>query len=242
MPSSSAGSSRPMPDLRVQAVLDPALCRGRAPAPLAAAAARGGATLVRLRDRRGTARELLQIAQAVLDALAPAGVPLVVDDRVDVVLAAGAKGVHLGRDDLPAAQARRLLGHQALIGVTIHHAGEADRVEATIADYVAIGPVFSTLSGRNETTPLGTGGLARLVRHLRGRLTTMPVCAIAGIDHGNAAAAIAAGADGIAAISDIFMAEDVEFATRRLRAEVDAALDRRPAPAANPPFPGKPRP
>ena len=160
----------------------------------------------------------------------PAGVPLVIDDRVDVALAVGAAGVHLGRDDLPTATARRLLGRPALIGLTVHHAGEADALVPGQVDYVALGPVFSTLSGRNEAVPIGTAGLTRLVAHLRARPVALPACAIAGIDHGNAAAVIAAGADGVAAISDIFMAEDVESATRRLRAVVDAALARRPAP------------
>lgn len=169
----------------------------------------------------------MALARDVRAALAGSGVPLVVNDRVDVALAAGAAGVHLGRDDLPAADARRLLGRGAIVGVTVHHGAEADAVEPWAADYAGVGPVFATASKRSDDPPIGVAGLARLVGRLRARLPGFPCCAIAGVDHGNAAAVLAAGVDGVAAISDIFMAEDVEAAARRLRAVVDAAAPAR---------------
>lgn len=210
-------------DLRVYAILDPSRCRGRPPAVLAAAAARGGATLIQLRDKASTTRELRRHAADVLEALAPLGVPLVVNDRVDVALAAGAAGVHLGRNDLPPADARRLLGPAAVIGVTIHHDHEAEALDPALADYAGIGPVFTTASKQPEDPPIGVAGFGRLAGLVRDRLPGFPCCAIAGIDHESAGALVAAGADGVAVISDIFMADDVEAAARRLRHAVDRA-------------------
>jgi thiamine-phosphate pyrophosphorylase len=214
-------------DLRCYAILDPTRCAGRDPVELAAAAARGGATLVQLRDKESGTRALVTLARAVGAQLAPLGVPLLINDRVDVALAAGAQGVHLGQGDLAPADARRLLGEGAVIGVTVHHPHEADTVDPKQADYAGIGPVYRTMSKDPGDPPLGPGGLGRLIGHLRQRLEAFPVCGIAGIDHANAPAVIGAGADGVAVISDIFMAADVEEAARRVRWAVDAALERR---------------
>lgn len=218
---------KPALDLRLYAVLDPARCGGRSPAEAAAAAARGGATLVQLRDKRTATREVVATARAVAAALSPHGVPLLINDRVDVALAAGATGVHVGNDDLDPATARRLLGPDAIVGATVHHPHEADGVDPAAVDYAGMGPVFATRSKTTEDPPIGPAGLARLIGHLRTRLPSFPCCGIAGIDHANAGSVIAAGADGVAVISDIFMAPDVEAAARRLRAIVDQALAQR---------------
>lgn len=218
---------RPLLDLRVYAVLDPTRCQGRAPEALAAAAARGGATLLQLRDKRSDTARLVALARAVRDAVQPFGVPLLINDRVDVALVARAAGVHLGAEDMALEDARQLLGHEALIGCTIHHPAEADRLVPGLADYAGIGPVYATASKDSRDPPIGPGGAALLIDHLRRHLPGFPVCAIAGIDHGNAAEVIRAGADGVAVISDIFMAEDVEAATRQLRRAVDRALEER---------------
>jgi thiamine-phosphate pyrophosphorylase len=219
------------PDLRVYAVLDPERCRGRPLDRMAAAAARGGATLVQLRDKRpGGARAAVAAARAVLAALEPFGVPLVVNDRVDVALAAGAAGVHLGQDDMAPQDARRLLGCDALVGATVHHAHEASALDAGLVDYAGIGPVFATGSKTSEDPPIGPAGLARLVGEVRRRAPGLPCCGIAGVGHANAAEVIAAGAEGVAVIADIFLADDVEAAAHRLRLVVDRALsERQPA-------------
>jgi len=221
---------KPALDLRLYALLDPALTAGREPVACALAAVRGGATLVQLRDKRYAARPVIALARALREALAPSGVPLIVDDRVDVALAAAAAGVHLGKEDMEPADARRLLGPEALIGVTVHHAAEADTVDPASADYAGIGPAFATTSKDPGDPPLGADGLARLVRHLRARLPGFPVCAIAGITSANAASVIEAGADGIAVISALFLAEDIEAAARELRTIVDRTLARRKRP------------
>lgn len=210
--------------LALYAVLDPARCRGRNPVELVAAAARGGATLVQLRDKAGGTRDLVALARAVMAALEAYRVPLIVNDRVDVALAAGAAGVHLGLTDMDPADARRLVGPDVILGITVHHGAEAGAVPAGIADYAGLGPVFATASKDPGDPPLGPEGLGRLIGEVRGHHGGLPVCGIAGIDHSNAASVIRVGADGVAVISDLFMAEDVEAAARRLRGIVDAAL------------------
>lgn len=218
---------KPALDLRLYGVLDPARTRGRDPVALATLAALGGITLLQLRDKTQATRDLVDLARAVRAVIAPHGVPLVVNDRVDVALAARADGVHLGLTDMAPADARRLLGPEALLGVTVHHGHEAADVAPGLADYAGLGPVYATASKDPGDPPLGPEGLARLIEGVHEHHPDLPVCGIAGIDHGNAAAVIGAGADGVAVISDIFMADDVEAATRRLRAVVDAAIARR---------------
>ncbi len=217
-------------DLRLYAVLDPERCRGRSLPELAAAAARGGATLLQLRDKRSGTRRQVEHARAVLRALGPFGVPLLINDRVDVALASGADGVHLGQADLHPADARAMVGAAAIIGTTVHHPAEARAVDPSLVDYAGIGPVFATGSKDSEDPPIGPDGLARLIGTLRQHHPGFPCCGIAGVTHRNAAAVIAAGADGIAVIADIFMAEDVEAAARRLRRIVDRARNERSAP------------
>jgi thiamine-phosphate pyrophosphorylase len=215
---------KPVLDLRLYGVLDPARGRGRDPAALAAAAALGGITLLQLRDKTTGTRDLVALARAVKAALAPHGVPLLVNDRVDVALAAGAAGVHVGLTDMDPLDARLLLGPDAIIGITVHHAHEAAAVPAGLADYAGLGPVYATASKDPGDPPLGAEGLATLIAGVHGHHPRLPLCGIAGITSENAAAVIAAGADGVAVISDIFMADDVEASARRLRAVVDRAL------------------
>lgn len=214
-------------DLRVYAVLDPARCRGRPLAEAAAAAAQGGATLLQLRDKDGTTLALIETARAIRAALAPFGVPLLVNDRVDVALAAECAGVHVGVDDMPVDDARRLMGPEAIIGRTVRSVAEPESFPAALADYASIGAVFATASKHNSEPPIGLEGLRTLAQRLAARAPGLPFCAIAGINHRNAADVIGAGAAGVAVISDIFMADDVEAATRRLRGIVDAALAER---------------
>ena len=218
---------KPLLDLRLYGVLDPARTRGRDPVALAALAAAGGITLLQLRDKTRGTRALVDLARSVRAVIAPHGVPLLVNDRVDVALAAGADGVHVGLTDMAPADARRLLGPDALLGITVHHGHEAANVAPDLADYAGLGPVYATASKDPGDPPLGPEGLARLIAGVHQHHPGLPVCGIAGIDHGNAAAVIAAGADGVAVISDIFMADDVAAATRRLRAVVDAASSER---------------
>ena len=215
---------RPSLDLRLYAILDPDRCRERPLADMAAAAAGGGATLIQLRAKTQPTRALIEAAAAVKAALAPHGVPLLINDRVDVALAAAADGVHVGADDIDPTMARGLLGPNALIGVTVHHGAEADLVDPTVVDYASMGPVFATGSKVPKDPPIGPAGIGALIGRLRHRLPDYPCCVISGITRETAPAVIAAGADGVAVIAELFMADDVAAAARALRRAVDDAL------------------
>src|SRR5205085_4655686 len=117
--------------------------------------AEGGATLVQLRDKHGTTRRLIAEARAIKQALAPFGVPLVINDRVDVALAAQAGGVHVGQDDMPVEEARRLLGPRAIIGLSIKSVAQANAAPLDLLDYVGVGGVYATSSKDNPNPPIG---------------------------------------------------------------------------------------
>jgi thiamine-phosphate pyrophosphorylase len=215
-------------DLRLYALVDPEHAGGRELSTLARLAAEGGATLVQLRDKRSETRHMVESARAIKTALAPTGVPLLVNDRVDVALASGADGVHVGQQDMAVQDARRLLGPDAIIGLSIKRVDQAEAAPLDLLDYAAIGGVFATSSKDNPDRPIGTEGLARIVGTVRRRAAQFPLCAIAGIDASNAAGVIAAGAGGIAVISALSIADDPRSAARELRDIVDAALQQRP--------------
>jgi len=209
-------------DLALYVLVDPAIARGRPLAELSAAAAKGGATLVQLRDKSGTTKQLVEEAAAIKRALRGSGVPLIINDRVDVALASGADGVHLGREDLGVEDARRLVGPSAIIGVSVKSEADVMKLAIGAVDYACIGGVFATASKDNPDPPIGLDGLRRLRSLLRERAPQLPVGAIAGITEENAAAVIGAGAEGIAVISAVIAADDAEAAARRLRDIVDS--------------------
>lgn len=214
-------------DLRLYALVDPERASGRALPELARLVAQGGATLVQLRDKHGDTRSMVESARAIQAALAPFGVPLLINDRIDVALAAGAAGVHVGQDDMAAADARRLLGRDAIIGLSVKTIAQAEAAPVELLDYAAIGGVYATSSKDNPDPPIGAAGLARIAGVFRGRAPDFPLCGIAGIDASNAAETIAAGADGVAVISALSLAPDPQAAARTLRSTVDAALAQR---------------
>jgi thiamine-phosphate pyrophosphorylase len=211
-------------DLRLYALVDPEHTGGRTLVELARLVTQGGATLVQLRDKRSDTRSMVERARAIKAALAPFGVPLLINDRVDVALAAGADGAHVGQDDMAVADARRLLGRDAIVGLSVKTAAQAEAAPIDLLDYVGIGGVFATTSKDNPDPPIGPAGLARIAAVFRRRAPHFPLCGIAGIDASNAADAIAAGADGVAVISALSLAADPQAAARTLRASVDAAL------------------
>jgi thiamine-phosphate pyrophosphorylase len=216
-------------DLRLYALLDPAVAGGRSLADLAQRIA-GSATLVQLRDKRGSTRSMVEEARALRAVLEPHGVPLLINDRVDVALAAEADGVHIGQDDMAPADARLLLGRTAIIGLSVKTVEQAKAAPLDLLDYVAIGGVYGTTSKDNTVPPIGVGGLRAIVQAIRARERNCPICAIAGINADNAADVIAAGADGVAVISALSLAPDSAAAAQNLRAVVDGALARRGSP------------
>jgi thiamine-phosphate pyrophosphorylase len=186
--------------------------------------ASGGATLFQLRDKHGATRAMVDEARAIKENLKPLGKPLLVNDRVDVALAAGADGVHVGQEDMAVEDARRLLGPDAIIGLSIKTVGQAEAAPVHLLDYVGIGGVYATTSKDNPDPPIGILGLQRIAAVFRRRAPRLPLCAIAGIDLSNAGATIAAGVDGVAVISALSLAPSPGDAARTLRASVDEAL------------------
>jgi thiamine-phosphate pyrophosphorylase len=216
-----------MVDLRLYAIVDPERAGRRTLGDLARAVVQGGATLVQLRDKLSETRRLVDAARGVKAVLAPAGVPLVINDRVDVALAMSADGVHLGQDDMDVSDARRLLGPRGIIGLSVKTVAQAEAAPVDLLDYVGIGGVFATSSKDNPDPPIGTGGLANIAAVFRRRAPKLPLVAIAGIDARNAASAVAAGADGVAVISALSLQQDPTAAAHALRGIIDAALAER---------------
>jgi len=215
-------------DLRLYALLDPAQSGGRTLGELAALIARS-ATIVQLRDKHRTTRAMIAEAREIMAAL-DGRAPLLINDRVDVALAAEADGVHIGWDDIEPADARLLLGRRAIIGLSLKSVEQAQAAPLDLLDYVAIGGVYVTQSKDNPAPPVGLDGLAAILKTVRARAPRMPVCAIAGINASNAADVIAAGADGVAVISALSLAGDPAKAARDLRVLIDDALARRGRP------------
>lgn len=185
---------------------------------LARLAAAGGADTIQLREKRQvTTQALVETAGAMRRALEGTGVQLVVDDRVDVALAAGVPAVHLGRDDLDVATARAILGAGALIGGTANSLAEALRVAATDIDYLGVGPVFGTRSKANPAPPLGLDGLRSIVDAVR-----KPVIAIGSITVDRARSVLDVGAHGVAVLSAVVCASDPAEAAHALRGVIDA--------------------
>ena len=198
-------------DWTLYLVTDRRLAGGRPLPGLVAAAVRGGVTAVQLREKECATREFIGLARALKALLEPLGVPLIVNDRVDIALAAGADGVHLGQSDMDCRDARRVLGPSAVIGLSVENLDQAAAAPPE-ADYLGVSPVFSTPTKTDTAPEWGISGLVALRR-----ATRRPLVAIGGIDCGNAAQVIGGGADGIAVVSAICAAPDPELAARALR-------------------------
>lgn len=178
----------------------------------------GGADTIQFRRKTGRTRDLIATATAMRDLAAANGVPLIVNDRVDVALAAGADGVHLGQDDLPVKLAREMLGADRIIGVSAGNVEEARQGFSDGADYVGFGPIYATGSKEDAGAPQGLDRLAELARRV-----ALPVIAIGGIARDAATDVIRAGAHGVAVISAICCQEDPEAATRAFVSRIQAA-------------------
>ena len=209
-------------DISLYAIADPERCRGRPLDRLSRNAISGGASLIQYRDKSDDIRTAIGRARAIAAATEESGVPLIVNDRVDVAMAVGAAGVHLGQEDMPAEDARSILGDDAIIGLSIKTIEEARSAPLEILDHVFVGGVFETSSKVNPDA-IGVAGWRHLAEILRDRDPGIPVGAIAGIDESNITEILSAGADGVAIISAIFMADDVEVSTRTLRQIIDQA-------------------
>ena len=208
---SRAGRMRPPRDWSLYLVTDRRLASPRSLDDLVRAALRGGVTAVQLREKGCPTRDFVDLARALKAILAPAGVPLVVNDRVDVALAACADGVHIGQSDMEYGDARRLLGPDAIIGLSVESPEQAERAASFDVDYLGVSPVFPTPTKTDAAPAWGIEGLAALRRASRHTLV-----AIGGIRQENTGAVIRAGADGIAVVSAICAADEPEAAAAEL--------------------------
>jgi thiamine-phosphate pyrophosphorylase len=213
-------------DLATYLITDRALCGPRGVTAVVQAAIAGGVSIVQLRDPEAKTGRLVDEARALLRLLRPAGIPLIVNDRVDVALAADADGVHVGQLDMPVADARKLLGRDRILGLSISSLAELERAQLDGVDYLGVGPIFATQTKPDAAPPIGLAELSEIVARTR-----LPIAAIGGIQLTNAAQTIEAGAVGVAVVSAICAAPDPAAATRdigqlvrsALRARADAA-------------------
>ena len=214
----------PKVDYRLNAIVDfDAIGPDGALAELALAAVRGGATIIQYRDKNSATRDMVARAREIHAAVGPTGVPLLVNDRIDVALAGGVEGVHVGREDMAVADVRRLIGPDAIIGLTVKNDADAQAAIDGDIDYACIGGLFETPTKEN-LHPIGFEGFRRLAAIIRGAKPQLPVGAIAGIGLERTPPAIEAGADGVAVISAIFRQKDPQAAAQALRRAVDQAL------------------
>jgi thiamine-phosphate pyrophosphorylase len=204
-------------DLSLYLVTDPVHTRSRRVIDVVTRAIAGGVTIVQLRDPFCSTRALMAEAEALQALLRPAGIPLIINNRVDVAFAVGAAGVHLGQDDMDPRAARRLMGDAAVIGLSVGNEAEfnASRGMLAAADYIGVGPVMATATKADVGDAIGYAGLAAM----RAR-TTLPLVAIGGIKEEHAADCIRAGAHGVAVVTSIMAAPEPDVAARRLMDEI----------------------
>lgn len=208
-PVATAPGHRRRFDPSLYLIADPRATAERPIDAVVAAAVAGGATLVQLRDKLGTTREQLESARRLRALLRPLGIPLIINDRVDIALAVDADGVHVGQDDMPADLARRLIGPERILGLTLRTEAQARAVDAAIVDYAGVGPVRATTTKADALAPRGVAGFAEFRR-----LVPIPTVAIGGIVPDLAGPLLRAGADGIAVAAAIAGAPDSGAAAR----------------------------
>ncbi len=201
--------------LLLHLVTDRSLSRGRSLVEVVREAVSGGVTCVQLREKDCSTREFLQEALALKELLQSLMVPLIINDRVDIALAVGADGVHLGQSDMPISHARRLLGPNCLIGISAESVDHAVEAEQQGADYIGISPVFSTPTKADTAPALGLEG----IRQIR-ELVRIPLVGIGGINQTNARQVLASGADGVAVVSAIMAAASPRLAAEVIKGEL----------------------
>ncbi|HTU02129.1 MAG TPA: thiamine phosphate synthase [Candidatus Sulfotelmatobacter sp.] len=219
-------------EARLCVITDPGLAPGHDHAAVAAAALAGGADVIQLRDKSGSLRDLLRQARTIRILCQQHGALFVVNDRVDLALAADADGAHVGQEDLPAAVARGLLGGGRLLGVSTHSVEQARAAREAGADYIGFGPLFPTGSKATGYTSRGLAGLAAV----RAAVGDLPILAIGGITLETARDVIRAGATAPAVISAVVAAPEIAAAAAAFVARVrEAGTGRRAEDLRRPP-------
>ena len=205
-------------DYSLYLVTDRGLARGRSTLDIVQAAVYGGVTCVQLREKDCSTLEFIEQALAIKNFLNAREVPLIINDRLDVVLAAGADGVHLGQSDMPLETARKIAGRSMLIGISAESVQDAVEAEKGGADYLGVSPIYATPTKSDTAPPLGLAGL----REIRNRVK-IPLVAIGGLNKFNAAEVIRHGADGVAVVSAIVAADDPGTSAMNLKQIIDEA-------------------
>ncbi|WP_047452984.1 thiamine phosphate synthase [Rhizobium rhizogenes] len=198
-------------DLSLYLVLDPVLCAGIGMVETARAAVAGGATVVQLRDKHASTASMIETGLALKQALAGTSARLIVNDNVEAAIAIAADGLHIGQDDMDARTARRLIGPEMILGLSVETEALAAAIDPALVDYAGIGPVFATPTKPDHKQPIGFAGLARMIE-----LCPVPSVAIGGLKAVHAADALLAGADGIAVVSAICGTQDPQAAAAEI--------------------------
>lgn len=202
-------------DYSLYLVTDRGLSKGRSLQEIIKAAVKGGVSIVQLREKDCTTREFLEIAQEVKAFCSPLGVPLIINDRIDIALAVGAEGLHIGQSDMPYDIARKLMGPNAIIGLSVENVQDALDAEKMDLDYLGLSPIYSTPTKTDIHHELGLEGIQEIRK-----ISRHPLVAIGGININNTAEIIAAGSDGIAVVSAICSANDPTLASQKLLEQV----------------------
>ena len=205
-------------DYSLYLVTDRGLARGRATLDIVQAAVSGGVTCVQLREKDCPTLEFIEQAQTIKTFLNTRKVPLIINDRLDVALAVAADGVHLGQSDMPLAMAKKMVGPSMLIGISAESVQDAVEAEKGGADYLGVSPIYATPTKSDTAPPLGMEGLREIKKRVK-----IPLVAIGGLNHLNAAEAVRNGADGVAVVSAIVAAEDPEKSSMLLKQIIDEA-------------------
>lgn len=203
-------------DLSLYLVAGSDAVKGRELIAVVEAAVQNGVTLVQLREKQGSPEAFTALARELKRRLVPYRVPLIINDSLDVALAADADGLHLGQDDMALAPARAALGPDKILGVSTGNRSEADAVDLSLADYVGVGPAYATGTKCDAGAAIGLTGLTDMRDYV-----ALPMVAIGGIGVDQASAVMACGVDGVAVVSAICGAEVPGEAARRLRQEID---------------------
>lgn len=201
--------------LALYLVTDRGLSMGRDIGWIVEESVKGGATMVQLREKDCPAGEFVDLAIRLKTVLAPYGVPLIINDRVDVALASGADGVHVGQSDMPYRMARRMMGPDRIIGLSVENMEDIREANLLDVDYIGVSPVFSTSTKTDTAVPFGLDGLREAVG-----LSVHPVVAIGGMNESTADGVMACGADGIAVVSAIVSSVSPREASERLKSIV----------------------
>ena len=203
-------------------VTDRSLCGHKSLEDVVLQSIKGGVSCVQLREKDISTRLFVSEAQSIRKLLEPYKIPLIINDRIDVALACGAAGVHIGQDDMPYAIARKLLGPKAIIGLSVETWADVEESQKLDVNYIGVSPVFATPTKTDTKGVWGLAGLQKIKAFSR-----HPLVAIGGLNVSNVRETISAGADSVAVVSAICTASDPEAAARKLAGIIEAALMRR---------------